>query len=73
MKTLIELIKKAKEQNCLYLAIDKDEDVWGFFEKPRVNDYGWVVKQIGNYLYLGNYNLTCDWKDSLIDLNTLTL
>jgi hypothetical protein len=72
-KTLIELVNEAKEQNYRYIAVDKDKIIYAFQQEPYVKGSIWSDKQYSRYRCLGKYNLTCDWKDSLIDLNALTL
>lgn len=71
--TLIELVTEAQDLGYRYLAIDESTRAYAYKSKPHKNDTQWKSEGASSYIRLGTYNLTCDWKHTLIDLNTLTL
>ena len=67
---LIELIRKAREEGYRFIAIDKSNGAYAYMVYPVERSVSFST--VGNrYTWLGNYNLSCDWKDSLIDINQL--
>lgn len=83
LENLISVIREAKlvikeyyqysdsaEMNT-YIAIDSDGEAYVYQEKPYIigDNEDWSSKC--DLIYIGRYNLTCDWKDTLIKLSDI--
>ena len=69
---LIELIRKARENRHRFVAIDENGNAYSYPNKPKPA-YGehFFYDTSGYYSRIGYYKLTCNWKDSIIDINQL--
>ena len=68
--TLIDLVRKAKENNYNYIAINADNAVWGYNTIPTPSThYGEGRAIYGTYMLLGHYKPPCDWQNTLIEVS----
>lgn len=68
---LIEAVRKARETGYKYIAVDRNLAMYGYTEIPEVFFNIWEVGSHAASTFIGNYKLTCDWKESLIDVDNL--
>ena len=73
--TLIETVRQARRNNHNWIAIDKTSQMYSYEDEPlQINiSNAWELAKDSEYRHIGHYNLTCDWKKSLIDVNRITV
>lgn len=68
--TLIEIVRHCRENDFNYFAVDFDGWVYGSRMKPYVDETiskrQWLVGNCVITGIIGEFKLTCDWKDSLV-------
>ena len=68
MITLMKALEKARKIEHEYLAVDSDGKIYSFKDKPvkaAIDGIGlWVSTTL--YKYLGTFNLTGDWEQTLL-------
>lgn len=69
--TLIEMVRKARKHNCGWISVDEDCMAFAYDTKPYKEADKWNNLYNTSYEKLGIFNLTCNWKDSLIDITKL--
>lgn len=72
--TLIWAVRKARDEGMNYIAVDRDERIYGFVPKPETDGEEWYNSSLqddSGYMRLGGLKLTCDWKDALIKLDDI--
>ena len=67
---LIELVRMARENGHRWIAVDKNVFAYSYGLIPTIYDNKFRIDGI-EYIYLGEYNLTCDWKGTLIDVDKI--
>jgi len=70
--TLIDAVRKARAKNYRYIAVDKNCRMHGYRSKPNIPfkaEWDTEEQDINRYLLLGEYKLTCSWKETLIKLS----
>lgn len=77
MDRLIELVRRGIRKNFQYLSIDSNNKVYISDFKPVPKLKGWGRDENTKYLNtaqficIGIYELTCDWKNTLLDLKLI--
>lgn len=69
MIPLIKGVRVAREEGYKFVAINRDMGMFAYTQIPRVSSGQWASN--GGDIFLGMYNMHCDWKDTLIDLTKL--
>ena len=65
MITLIEMVRLTRENNHRYCAVDANGDVYSGKVTPYRVGGVWIKCDA----FIGGFKLTCDWKNTLIDVN----
>ena len=68
---LIEAIREAREGDFTYLAVDEDNEVYGYTSKPKVDRFGQWTDEKMDELCIGFLILKCNWEDTLIKLEDI--
>lgn len=68
--TLIEMVRKARENGHIFVAVDYGGDAYSYLFEPHHFTFTWACKYDA-WKKLGSYNLTCDWRDTLIEVSKI--
>lgn len=73
--TLHDLVQMTIANGDKYCAIDHDNRVCSFINKPTFDTTGqYWLSHTGNWHHIGYYyKPTCHWKDTLINIDNITL
>ena len=70
--TLIEMVRRTRDNGHKYCAVDADEEAYSYDGQPNITYLGpWWRHSNGSNKYIAAYKLSCDWKDTLIDVDKI--
>ena len=69
MISLISAVRQARKNNHNWIAVDDDTSICTFNDKPHSSSYEW--DNLESFWYMGEFNLKCDWRDSLIEVSKI--
>lgn len=73
--TLIEIVRHARELGFPWIAIDASGIPWFYDSEPHATDITqdfWTFRGDRCKSVEGEYNLTCDWRKAVIEVNKIT-
>ena len=69
MISLISAVRACRKNNHNWIAVDENKSIWTFNDKPHHYNYEWDSSK--GCEYLGEFNLKCDWRNSLIEVSKI--